>query len=168
MGKGNPINAPYLEATLRQIGPWKVQGLPVTERWLQATLHERIDRIDWVAMRADIQKLVRDEERSPVEGWTPETFHGATRHPEGQGFLRKPPGKKYLPDDGGSPGRKGSARRQWTVSKDIARGARSTSKTSTQIAIASRSGLHGSMAFRRNGFIATSAGGGSSTVAKPA
>jgi hypothetical protein len=93
VAKRNPINAPHLEAALRQIGPWKGQWLQVSERWLQDTLHERIDRIDWTAMRADILKFVRDEERSSVEAWAPETFLAAARHLEERRLLRERPGK---------------------------------------------------------------------------
>lgn len=69
-----PINHQLLSAALDQQGPWEGQG-PLTDNdWCHEHLRTKIEEIDWVEVRRDVQRFVRPHELPSLELWTREFF----------------------------------------------------------------------------------------------
>ncbi len=69
-----PINHHLLSAALDQQGPWKGQGPQTDNDWCNEQLRAKIDEIDWVEVRRDVQRFVRPHELPSLALWSREFF----------------------------------------------------------------------------------------------
>lgn len=69
-----PVNYAFLSSALRQLGPWKGNDLQCDAEWLRVQLGDRIKRIDWQAVIADVRRFVPTSEHQSLELWSPELF----------------------------------------------------------------------------------------------
>lgn len=63
-----------LRHALHQHGPWTGQPITVTMRWLQESMEAAIRRIDWTAVRADVQRFLPLREQEGLRAWSVEFF----------------------------------------------------------------------------------------------
>ena len=63
-----------LEAAIQQAGPWKNQGIPVNQAWLQTVLREKIATIDWKAAASDVQKFLNIVQQQGLRVWSAQFF----------------------------------------------------------------------------------------------
>jgi hypothetical protein len=67
-------NYRYLEAALNQSGPWKGQALAINKEWLAATITNRMDNLNFDAIKRDMCRFVDNDEYDRVAGWDKKTF----------------------------------------------------------------------------------------------
>jgi predicted nucleotidyltransferase component of viral defense system len=63
-----------LRQALHQQGPWTGQPITVTLRWVQETMAAAIQRIDWTAARADVQRFLPLREQEGLRTWSADFF----------------------------------------------------------------------------------------------
>jgi predicted nucleotidyltransferase component of viral defense system len=63
-----------LRNALHQQGPWVGQPITVTLRWVQETMAAAIQRIDWTATRADVQRFLPLREQEGLRTWSADFF----------------------------------------------------------------------------------------------
>lgn len=75
IANGIAPNLPHLEAALKQAGPWAgQQDLAVTLTWLETTLTETINSIDWDAAKQDVMRFLRPVEAQSLTLWNDRFF----------------------------------------------------------------------------------------------
>lgn len=62
-------NIKHLQAALYQWGPWKGQELHINTNWLQNTLTEKIDQIDWQDAAKDVEPFLGAQEQRSLTLW---------------------------------------------------------------------------------------------------
>lgn len=68
-------NLPHLEAALKQFSPWESQqDIGVTLLWLEATLTEKINSIDWDDAKQDVKRFLRPAEANSLSLWSDRFF----------------------------------------------------------------------------------------------
>jgi predicted nucleotidyltransferase component of viral defense system len=74
-----------LRHALHQQGPWAAQQIMVTTRWVQENMEAAIRRIDWTAVRADVQRFLPLSEQEGLRAWGEDFFlHHLARMNEGE------------------------------------------------------------------------------------
>jgi predicted nucleotidyltransferase component of viral defense system len=63
-----------LRNALHQQGPWAGQPITVTQRWVQETMAAAIQRLDWTAARADVQRFLPLREQEALRTWSADFF----------------------------------------------------------------------------------------------
>ena len=63
-----------LRQALHQQGPWAGQPITVTRPWVQETMAAAIQRIDWTAARADVQRFLPLREQEGLRTWSADFF----------------------------------------------------------------------------------------------
>jgi len=63
-----------LRNALHQQGPWAGQPITVTRPWVQETMAAAIQRIDWTAARADVQRFLPLREQEGLRTWSADFF----------------------------------------------------------------------------------------------
>ena len=69
--------APSLELlakALDQQGPWSGQRLDVTGKWFLDAMRNRIEAVNWLAARKDVERFVVSREQPSLELWSRELF----------------------------------------------------------------------------------------------
>lgn len=69
-----PVNHELLSAALDQQGPWEGQGPKTDNNWCIEQLRTRIEEIDWVEVRRDVQRFIRPHELPSLKLWSKEFF----------------------------------------------------------------------------------------------
>jgi predicted nucleotidyltransferase component of viral defense system len=68
-------NYAFLQAALKQMGPWEAQEIEVNREWLKKELAEKIQTLDWKKVVTDVTPFLRDDKVSEVEKlWSKEFF----------------------------------------------------------------------------------------------
>lgn len=67
-------NLDLLANALDQQGPWAGQKPKVTPDWFLEAMRKRIEAIDWVAARKDVERFVMSSEHASLELWSRKLF----------------------------------------------------------------------------------------------
>ena len=68
------LNTAYLEAALKQNGPWKGQPLNVTKQWWIEEVRKKIQVIDIDSARDEVIRFVREHEQPTLAVWSRDFF----------------------------------------------------------------------------------------------
>lgn len=68
------LNTKYLQAALKQNGPWEGQSLSVTKQWWIKEMRKKIEEFDVDAARQEAIRFVREHEQSTLSVWSKEFF----------------------------------------------------------------------------------------------
>jgi hypothetical protein len=69
MGRQVRPNLPLLANALQQQGPWNGAAPGVTHDWLAEHLAKKIDQVDWILAREDVQRFLPHGEQEALESW---------------------------------------------------------------------------------------------------
>ncbi|MFH1832528.1 MAG: nucleotidyl transferase AbiEii/AbiGii toxin family protein [bacterium] len=67
-------NYVHLTKAIDQEGPWKKQNVIVTKFWLIKSLTEKIEKIDWVKAKYDVENFLRASDRESLKVWGADFF----------------------------------------------------------------------------------------------
>ncbi|GMR18409.1 MAG: nucleotidyl transferase AbiEii/AbiGii toxin family protein [Gammaproteobacteria bacterium] len=63
-------NLTHLQASLRQLGPWKNQSITVDIDWLHQAMMERIASVDWKEAAMDVERFLKPVEKQSLTLWS--------------------------------------------------------------------------------------------------
>lgn len=69
-----PINHELLSAAIKQQGPWKNQSIKTDDEWCVDKIAAVIERLNWIQVRQDVQRFVKQHELTSLELWNREFF----------------------------------------------------------------------------------------------
>ncbi len=64
----------HLTQAIDQEGPWKKQNITVTNSWLTEALTEKIEKIDWIDVKRDVEHFLQKQERESLKVWDADFF----------------------------------------------------------------------------------------------
>lgn len=67
-------NYVHLTKAIDQKGPWEKQNVMVTKSWLIKTLTEKIEKIDWVEAKYDVENFLKGRDRESLNVWGTDFF----------------------------------------------------------------------------------------------
>jgi predicted nucleotidyltransferase component of viral defense system len=67
-------NLVLLENAMNQFGPWKDQGIHVSEKFLKDSLVEKVRSLDWDDVKNDVRKFLSPDKAKSLELWNAEFF----------------------------------------------------------------------------------------------
>ncbi|MCK5219433.1 nucleotidyl transferase AbiEii/AbiGii toxin family protein [bacterium] len=73
-GRVIPVNFEFLSSALNQQGDWKDSGLQVNLDWCINKLEQKIHKLDWEAVAADIIRFIKPVEIPSIQLWSQEYF----------------------------------------------------------------------------------------------
>jgi len=68
------VNYQLLSAQIDQVGPWKGQGLAVSQVWCFEELKKKAQILDWDSARREVSPFVKERERPSLQLWRADFF----------------------------------------------------------------------------------------------
>ncbi len=62
-------NYTHLQKAVEQVGPWKNQIVNISKDWIIAELNKKIESINWVEAKKDVENFLRIHERQGLDVW---------------------------------------------------------------------------------------------------
>lgn len=72
--KNIELNFLNLQNALIQQGPWKGKTLHIDKNWVKENLRKKIETIDWVVAKRDVQPFLRPQQLRSIDLWNDEFF----------------------------------------------------------------------------------------------
>jgi predicted nucleotidyltransferase component of viral defense system len=67
-------NLSLFQNAIDQAGPWEKQKIKVTSDWYISQLKNKINEMDWVKAKADVERFLNDRDRQQLSLWSKELF----------------------------------------------------------------------------------------------
>ena len=83
ISKKTPLNYRLLTSAMFQAGPFAGKEIQIDRDWVVRNLLLKINRLDWKAIRLDIEPFLKPEEQKYIENWNKELFAGLLKKLEG-------------------------------------------------------------------------------------
>ena len=74
VARKTPINFALLTNAVFQAGPWQQKNISLTSQWLLKELKNKIVKIDWPIVKADVARFLRVKELPTLELWSKDFF----------------------------------------------------------------------------------------------
>jgi predicted nucleotidyltransferase component of viral defense system len=68
------INLPLLKGALQQQGPYRGKEIPISMDWVIGVLREKIQSIDWILAKKDVERFISLKEGRSLEVWSLDFF----------------------------------------------------------------------------------------------
>lgn len=68
------INFNLLEHAIKQAGPWQGKKIIVTPQWFFKALKNKIEKVDWMRAKTDIERFLRPREAAALNVWSAKFF----------------------------------------------------------------------------------------------